>query len=58
MKTFKFELLQNVTIKITGEVGEVIGRAEYSHCDDKYFVRYKAADGRAAEKWWDEAALT
>lgn len=53
----KFSLKQQVTIVASGESGEVIARAEYISGDPQYLVRYKAADGRAVEIWWTEAAL-
>lgn len=53
----KYALNQNVTIAASGEKGEVVGRAEYSNSEATYRVRYKAADGRAVESWWDESAL-
>jgi len=55
---FKFELKQQVTIAVSGEQGTVIGRAEYEHSENTYWVRYKSADGRAVESWWSESALT
>lgn len=55
---FKFELNQTVTISISGEVGKVIGRAEYANSEPAYFVRFKAADGRAVESWWTQDALS
>lgn len=54
---FKFSLNQNVTIAVSGEVGEVIGRAEYTKSEASYLIRLKAADGRATEAWWQESAL-
>lgn len=53
----KFELKQAVTIAASGEVGEVVGRAQYLHSEPSYLVRYKSADGRAVESWWSESAL-
>lgn len=54
----KFELGHPVTITCSGESGIVVGRAEYvSQSEPQYFVRYKAADGRAVEAWWTESAL-
>lgn len=57
MRSFKFELNQNVTITASGESGEVIGRGEYTNADNQYLVRYCGADGRAVESWWAEDAL-
>ena len=55
--TFKFELTQTVAIAASGETGEVLARAEYSTSENSYYLRYKAADGRATEAWWQESAL-
>jgi hypothetical protein len=52
MDGFTFELNTNVTIRISGETGQIEGRAEYSEGPDQYFVRYKAADGRAVDGWF------
>jgi hypothetical protein len=54
---FTFELKAKVRIVASGEVGEVIGRVQYAHADDSYFLRYKAGDGRAVESWWNENAI-
>ncbi len=54
---FKFELKQFVKIEASGETGEVVGRADYSHAENSYYIRYKAGDGRAVESWWTEQAL-
>jgi hypothetical protein len=56
-KTFEFELNQEVSLRCSGEQGSVIGRAEYTECEPSYFVRYKAADGRAVQAWWSGSAL-
>lgn len=52
--TFKFDLNQFVKVGISGEMGHIKGRAEYSSHINGYQVHYKAADGRAQEKWFDE----
>ena len=54
---FKFALGQQVRISISGETGQVIGRAEYTYSNPQAFVRYLSGDGRAVESWWDEGAL-
>ncbi len=54
---FKFSLEQPVVITESGEDGKVIAMATYAHAEDSYRIRYKAADGRAVEAWWDESAL-
>lgn len=57
MKQFKFELGQTVTNATSGESGEVVGRAEYQHAESTYYVRHRAADGRAVKAWWDESEI-
>jgi hypothetical protein len=54
---FKFELGQKVAILCSNETGEIIGRAEYKVGGTSYLLRYKAADGRACEAWWNEGAI-
>lgn len=54
----KFDLLARVRIRVSGEAGEVIGRAEYATTNlPSYLLRYRCADGRAVEAWWTEDAL-
>jgi len=57
MSKFKFELNSKIKIEISGEHGEVIGRAEYTTAEPSYFVRYVTADGRAVEQWWTESSI-
>ncbi len=52
-----FDLGQQVKIICSGETGQVIGRAEYITGQRSVQIRYKAADGRAVESWWDEPAI-
>lgn len=54
---FRFSLGQMVNIFISGEYGEIIGRAEYLFGQNQYLIRYKSADGRAVEAWWAENAI-
>jgi hypothetical protein len=54
---FKFENRQKVEIVVSGEFGEIIGRAEYPVQEDKYLIRYKNANGVATENWWSESAI-
>lgn len=53
----RFSLGEAVCIAISGEQGTVIGRAQYTNSVPQYYVRYKAADGRATEAWWPGEAL-
>lgn len=57
MNAFKFNLGDKVMITTSGETGEVIGRAEFTSGNPQFQVRYLAADGRATECWWSDAAL-
>lgn len=54
---FKYPLGHKVLIAVSGESGDVIGRAEYTTSEVSYLVRYRAGDGRAVEAWWQEDAL-
>lgn len=56
-KSFAFKLGAHVTITASGETGTVQGRAHYVDANPSYYVRYKSADGRAVETWWNESAL-
>lgn len=53
----QFALNDEVTIAASGESGTIIARAEYSASAPQYLIRYKAADGRAVESWWNEDAI-
>lgn len=52
-----FDLKSKVKIIVSGEEGEIIGRAEYTYCENQYYIRYKTADGRAIESWWTASAI-
>lgn len=54
---FEFSIGENVEIEVSGEKGVIIGRAEYLSSENQYYIRYKAADGRATESWWNADAL-
>lgn len=58
MTAYKFDLGETVKIDISGETGEVIGRAEYVATAPSYFVLFKAADGRAVTAWWEADFLS
>lgn len=54
MDKFKYGLNQFVVVSISGEMGHIKSRAEsVNHCN-QYQVHYKAEDGRAQERWFDE----
>lgn len=54
---FALALNQDARIRVSGEVGRVVGRAQYPFAENSYLLRYRAADGRAVEAWWAESAL-
>jgi hypothetical protein len=56
-ETLKLELGSKAVIAASGERGEVIGVAVYAVAETSYLLRYKAADGRAVEAWWNASAL-
>ncbi len=53
---FSYGLNHRVAL-LSGEEGEIIGRAEYAEGFDSYLIRYTAADGRLVEGWWNEPAI-
>ncbi len=55
--TYKFDLGQQASIAVSGETGQIIARAEYTTGTNSYLLRYKSADGRAVEAWWNEDAI-
>jgi hypothetical protein len=56
-QTFDFELGEKVKLALSGETGQIIGRAHYTNSDPSYLVRYVAADGRQIETWQVEDAI-
>jgi hypothetical protein len=54
MDGFRFIFRQEVRIKVSSEVGTVIGIAAYPDSPNQYYVLYKAGDGRAVKNWWNE----
>lgn len=55
---FKFELKENIIIKISDERGIIIARGEFSNGgQNSYNVHYQAADGRAVTNWFDESMI-
>ncbi len=55
--SFLYDMREIVRLRLSGESGIIIGRAEYAEADNSYLVRYKAADGRLTEAWWSETAI-
>lgn len=58
MNRLQFDLFTCAQIAVSGEIGEVIARAEYAHGETMYLLRYRSTDGKAVEQWWGESALT
>jgi|WetSurMetagenome_2_1015567.scaffolds.fasta_scaffold1035472_2 hypothetical protein len=56
-KQFKFELGDAAKLLHSHEEGGIIARAEYLTSENSYLFRYKAADGRQVENWWQESAF-
>lgn len=54
---FDYNIHDVVMISVSGEVGEIIGRAEREYDLHEYLVRYKDANGCAVERWWNENAI-
>jgi hypothetical protein len=52
-----FKIGDEVVIAASGERGEVIGLAVFARSEASAQLRYKAADGRAVESWWQVSAL-
>ena len=48
---------EQVRIVCSGEMGVVVGYAQFKNHTDQALVRYRAGDGRAVEAWWDVDAL-
>lgn len=54
---FYYDLYADLVLAQSGEVGFVIGRAQFLHCEDKYLLRYENASGVLVEQWWGQSAL-
>ena len=55
---FKYQIGQVVHATISGEQGNVKARAEYNAGPNQYFIHYQTADGRAADRWFEEGELS
>ena len=55
--SFKHALGLAVQITVSGEEGQVKGRAEYVNQSNAYLIHYRAADGRAVDSWFDESEV-
>lgn len=56
-KVFNRELGSRVDIRMSGEMGEIRGRAEYMDSNPQYFVTYTAGDGCQRTAWFYESDL-
>lgn len=59
-KVMKYKLNQKIKLALTEEQGIVIGIADYAESEEvgtRYYVRYKAGDGRQVEEWFTDGAL-
>lgn len=54
---FYYDLYADLVLAQSGEVGYVIGRAQFLDCEDKYLFRYVTSNGNLVEKWWSKSAL-
>lgn len=52
-----FPLGATARLICSGETGQIIGRAEYTSSGPQVQLRYKAADVRATEAWWNLDAV-
>jgi len=50
---FKFDFDQKVKVKVSGEIGTIDSVCQHKRTKEtNYCVSYKAADGRAVDKWF------
>lgn len=54
----RYMLGQQVKITCSEETGIVIARCERLSAEPQYLIRYRAADGRAVQCWWDYSAIS
>ena len=56
-KEFKFALDGKVKLRLSGEAGEIVGRAEFSDQDNMYQVVYLDGNGCQKRDWIMENEL-
>lgn len=54
---FHHKLEDKVSLRLSGEQGIVVGRAEYNNGVRNYQVRYLAGDGCQRESWFEADAI-
>jgi len=57
-KSFKHQLGDTVTIRASGEAGEVRSRNHSLDSNPSYYLAYKSADGQAKRDWFFEDELS
>lgn len=57
MDEFKYQLNQEIRLKLSEEKGFIVGRAEYVNGTNSYLIRYKDANNCQREEWISEDAL-
>ncbi|MBL4761707.1 MAG: hypothetical protein JKY93_03295 [Gammaproteobacteria bacterium] len=57
MDKMMIKIGEKVKLTESNESGTVIGRAQYQHGEDCYYVRYCGATGTQVEQWWDKSAI-
>lgn len=50
-KDSAFQLNQRVSITATGQVGVVMGKAQYAHLPNDYLIHYVNSHGDLAREW-------
>lgn len=55
---FRFGMGATPVITVSGEIGLVVGRAEYVNSEPSYLLQYRSNRGDAVEEWWRESALS
>ncbi|CNL62227.1 hypothetical protein OP862_02155 [Yersinia massiliensis] len=54
---FTFNLNQKVEAIVSGEMGHIKARAEYTKNENHYLLHMKAGDGRAVDRWLAEGEI-
>lgn len=55
--TFKFQLNDKAKIEVSGELGIIKGRADYSTSSPSYLLDYKDSTGKFQSSWISEESL-
>ncbi len=57
MRNLRFKLGDKVVIKLSGAIGEVIGRAEYEHSESNYLLRLVNKQGNLEREWFNDSDI-